>query len=59
MMEKQNRICEKRAAGDAGDIDDLVEGAAKGLAKPNAPVRRSLRGESAAGVPDPAPVLAR
>ena len=29
MMEKQNRVCEKRAAGDAGAIDDLVEGAAK------------------------------
>ena len=39
MMEKQNRICEKRAAGDARDIDDLVEGAAKGLAKTNVPTR--------------------
>ena len=39
MMEKQNRTVEKRAAGDARDIDDLVEGAAKGLAKTNVPTR--------------------
>lgn len=40
MMEKQNRVCEKRAAGDAGDIDDLVEGAAKRLARTSVPQRK-------------------
>lgn len=33
MMEKQNRIQEKTAAGDAGVFDDIVDAAAGKLAK--------------------------
>ena len=44
MMEKQNRTQEKQARGDSGDLDDIVEGAAKRFARPHAPKRRFRNG---------------
>lgn len=51
MMEKQNRTIEKTAAGDARDIDDLVDGAARRFAKKETP---GLKGRaSGLGLTDP------
>lgn len=44
MIEKRNRMQEKMARGDSGEIDDIVDVAARKLEKPQAPRRRFLHG---------------
>ena len=55
MMEKQNRIHEKQARGDSGELDDLVDGAAKKFAKPHAPKRHYRNGAETLTLDQPAP----